>query len=271
MRCLWPLALCLALAGVPATAHGHWPQAPYPGPGALAAAQAFAAARGAAFAVAEPSGRVRGHAADQSFSSASSSKALLMAAELRRLRRGRETLDPTTRTLLRAMITWSDNAAADAIYARVGDHGLAAVARDAGMIGFTPIPGFWGGAQVTAADLARFYIRLGRNLRGPGRPFARRLLAQVISDQRWGLPVGAGPRWRIWFKGGWRPAQEDEEGTSGPATHQAGLLRHASGARVAIAVLSKAEPGATSFGTIAGIAARLLGKPPAPPPAWPAL
>ena len=48
------------------------------------------------------------------------------------------------------MITISDNDAADAIYDRVGDAGLIAVAERAGMTRFT-VAGYWGNAQIAAA------------------------------------------------------------------------------------------------------------------------
>ena len=63
----------------------------------------------------------------------------------------------------------------------------------------------------------------------------------ITSSQRWGIPEGAGRRWDVYFKGGWRPPATEE--TSGPVTHQAALLEHDSGRRVAIAVLTDHSPG----------------------------
>ena len=71
---------------------------------------------------------VRGYDPDNAFSSASVSKALLLAAELRRLRDDGAPLDDATRSLLESMITYSDNDAASAVYARVGDAGMTEVA-----------------------------------------------------------------------------------------------------------------------------------------------
>ena len=104
------------------------------------------------------------------------------------------------------MITYSDNRAADAVYAQVGDEGLEEVARRAGMRDFEPTPGFWGGDQVTAADLARFFFRLEANLPGPHRAYAKGLLARITPVERWGIPQAIGHGWSVWFKGGWRPA-----------------------------------------------------------------
>lgn len=245
-----------------------WPPQPYPEGARIRSAARYAASRGGvAFALFDDWGRLRGYDPDRPYSSASASKALLLAAELRRLRETGEPLDAATRSTLEAMITYSDNDAAGAIYARVGDAGMARVARLAGMRSFSVTPGFWGGAQITAADMARFYFRLGRNLVGPHRAFARRLLAGVTPAQRWGIPAAAGPGWTVWFKGGWRPA--GEEGTSGAVTHQAALLRHRAGTRISLAVLTSYEPSELGgIGAIEGVTRRLLRPPPPAPSAW---
>jgi Beta-lactamase enzyme family len=246
-------------AGDPVAA---WPRVTYPSPGAVREAQRFAAGWGdVAFAVIDPRGGVRGYEADRVYSSASASKALLLAAELRRLKEEGEPLDSSARALLEPMITYSDNDAASGVYARVGDAGLTEVAERAGMRAFEVDPGFWGGAQITAADLARFYFRLERNLVGRHRDYGMGLLSHVTEAQRWGIPAAAGGGWRVWFKGGWRPS--GQEGTTGAVTHQGALLVHRSGQRLAIAVLSNEAPGAGGgFSAIEGVTERLLTKPP---------
>jgi hypothetical protein len=237
-----------------------WPRFNYPSRRALQRAQGFAASRGdVSFAVIDKSIGVRGYDVDTPYSSASVTKALLLAAELRRLEREGLPLDSGTKALLEPMVTYSDNRAADAIYARVGDLGLVEVANRAGMDGFEPVPGFWGGAGVTAADLARFFYRLERNLPGPHRAYAMRLLAGIAPVERWGIPEAIGRGWSIWFKGGWRPPGRED--TSGPVTHQAALLEHRNGERLALAVLSD-EPPALGFGAIEGVAEGLLAEPP---------
>jgi hypothetical protein len=158
------------------------------------------------------------------------------------------------------MITVSDNGAASAIYARVGDAGMEQVARTAGMRSFDAIPGYWGGAQVTAADLARFFFRLDHNLAGPHRDFGERLLQDITSTQRWGIPAAVPGRWSVYFKGGWRPSATTE--TSGPVTHQAALLRDGDGRRVGLAVLTDLSPGSSSYAVLEGITERLLRDPP---------
>ena len=205
-----------------------WPRQVYPSTRSLRRAEDFAAGRGdVSFALIDSSRGLRGYDADRQFSSASVSKALLLAAELRRLDREHLPLDVETKSLLRPMVTYSDNRAADAVYAEVGDEGLEEVARRAGMSEFEPTPGFRGGDKITAADMARFFYRLDANLPGPHRAYAKRLLARIAPVERWGIPVAAGRGWRVWFKGGWRPRGQKD--TSGEVTHQAGLLEHRGG------------------------------------------
>jgi beta-lactamase class A len=241
--------------------HKVWPRAVYPPPGAVRRAQSFAAAQGdVSFAVIDRSLGIRGYDYDRQLSSASVSKALLLAAELRRLERDGLPLDGGTKALLEPMITYSDNRAADAVYAQVGDMGLEEVAERAGMRNFEPVPGYWGGDQITAADIARFFYRLEANLSSRHRRYAMRLLARITPLESWGIPQGVGHGWSVWFKGGWRPPGEKEN--SGPVTHQAALLEHRRGERVALAVLTNEPPGGSSFGTIQGIAERLLSSTP---------
>lgn len=260
-----------AIAAAGATARDWWPAFRYPSANQLERATAFARSRGGpvAFAVLRRRSHVRGYEVDLPFSSASASKVLLLAAELRRLRDAGVSLDAATRQTLTAMISYSDNDAADEIYARVGDAGMADVAERAGMGSFAAVPGYWGGAQITAADLARFYLHLRRNLVQPYRRFGLRVLETIAEEQRWGIPQAAGRGWRIWFKGGWRPYELQE--TSGPVTHQGALLRYRKGQELALAVLTAEPPGTYGgYAAVEGVARRLLRPPPAGPRRWPA-
>jgi beta-lactamase class A len=201
------------------------------------------------FAVLNSQGKLRGRTVDRLYSAASTVKAMLLAAEVERLERESLPLDSETDSLLEAMITYSDNDAADSIYPRVGDAGMFAVARSAGMTEFTEA-GHWGNAQISAADLARFYSRLDELMAGPHREYALGLLGSVTPDQSWGIPAAARPEWAVRFKGGWLP----ERGL----VHQAGELRD--GERLlSIAVLTDAQP-SFEYGTetVRGIAERLL-------------
>jgi beta-lactamase class A len=213
----------------------------------------FARRRGGqvSIAVVDTWGRVRGRDGGRRYVSASVVKALLLAAELRRLERDSLALDSGTRELLTAMITHSDNDAADTVYARVGDPGLLEIARTAGMRRFS-VNGYWANAQVTAADLARFFSRLPRLLPRRHRRTALHLLAAIQRDQRWGVPRAAGARWRVCFKGGWRATGRGE------LVHQAAWLRGEDRA-LAIAILTDAQPSRPfAIHTVRGIADRLL-------------
>jgi beta-lactamase class A len=246
-----------------------WPRVAYPSRAAIHRAERFASGRGdVSFAVIDPSIGLQGYDPERQFSSASASKALLLAAELRRLKDEHERLDPETTDLLEPMVTYSDNRAADAIYARVGDAGLEEVARRAGMRDFEVTPGFWGGDRITAADMARFFYRLDHNLAGPFRDYGKRLLARITSVERWGIPQAVGRGWSVWFKGGWRPPGQKD--TSGAVTHQAALLEHRGGERLALAVLTEEPPGeGGGFSAIEGVTSRLLASQPPHRSGWP--
>jgi hypothetical protein len=158
---------------------------------------------------------------------------------------------PGERALLDPMIRISDNDAASAIFAFVGEPGLAELGRAAGMTDLATHP-FWGETGISAADQARFFAQLDRLLPARFATFARDLLAGVVPDQSWGIPaVGRPAGFAVLFKGGWR------EGI----VHQAALLEGPRG-RFALAVLSDGNPSAVyGIETIAGVTAALAGPP----------
>lgn len=241
---------------IPRPSAGAWPGRAYPGRAELARARAYGVRRSGAvsFALLEPVKGLRGLRPHRRYFSASITKAPLLVAELRRLRDAGEPLDPSTRQLLIAMVTASDNDAADAIYARVGDPGLLSVARLARMPEFDAA-GHWSIALLSAADMVRFFAAYRRLTPGRYRPFASRLFRSVIPVQRWGIPQAAQRRWRVETKGGWRPE------SYGHLVHQAALLRHGP-RRLALAVMTTAQP-SLAYGTetIRGVARRLLSAP----------
>ena len=169
------------------------------------------------------------------------------------------------------MITISDNGAADTIYNRVGDAGLNAAAKRAGMTQFT-VAGYWGNAQIAAGDMARFFGDLDRQFPRRFREYAKGLLGSITESQRWGVPAVAGDRWAVRIKGGWLPDHA--------LVHQAAELREREGARsLAIVVLTDEQPSFTygvetvegspracSVGTVALRSARSGSKPTPPPP-----
>lgn len=225
-----------------------------PSAAAIRRAWRFAKRRGGrvSLAVVDTYGRLRGRDARRRYPSASVVKALLLAAELRRLRAEGVPLDETTAGLIKAMVVESDNDSADAIYARVGDPGLREVAERAGLRRFE-VAVSWGYAQVTAADMARFFSRVRALLPRPHRRTGMGLLASITAEQRWGIPKAAGRHWKVHFKGGWRETGEGE------LVHQAALLRGKDGREMAIAVLTDAQPSRPyAIHTVRGVAGRLL-------------
>jgi Beta-lactamase enzyme family len=204
------------------------------------------------FAVIDSRGRLRGHDMERLYPGASVVKAMILAAELRRLAAEGAPIDDGTDALLSAMIRYSDNEAADAVYARVGDEGMHAVAERAGMTGFT-IAGYWGNAQITAGDMARFFAELDDLVPREHVGYAQSLLASVIPSQSWGIPVAAGDEWAARFKGGWLPDKA--------LVHQAAEVRERGGPRqISMAILTDEQP-SHEYGveTVEGVAARLLG------------
>lgn len=169
----------------------------------------------------------------------------MLVAALRRA--GGERLGEADRRLLRPMITTSDNDAAGAVYSRVGGEGLRRVARAAGMRRFADV-GHWAGARITAADQARFFLRIDRLVPAAHRRYARKLLSSIVTSQRWGIPRAARhARAKVFFKGGWRNG----------ITHQVALLER--GRRLALAVLTSNSPSmAYAEETIERIASRVL-------------
>jgi len=208
----------------------------FPGPAALDRARRFARAREGevAFAVADDHGGISGLDVHRPFPSASLSKAMILVAYLRGL--AAEDAEPSESDLLTLgyMIRLSDNASADIVYSRVGDEGLMRLARRAGMKGFA-VSGDWANATVTPADQARFFLAIDRLVPRRFRELTRDLLETVSELQSWGIPVDARPRWRVFFKGGWRPEEDGE------MVHQAALLEQGP-RRVAIAVMTTAGP-----------------------------
>lgn len=221
-----------ALSLEPPKAGPAWPDR-----GAVANAEEIAEERKGlvSFAAIGPNGREVGFAPDRQFFSASVSKAMLLVAELRRLRRGGLPLDESTRSTLTQMITLSDNVAADAIYARVGDAGLNEVAKSAGMTQFEGDVGHWSNVQFSAHDLALFMSKLDGLLDLPGGEAGSEMLASVIPSQAWGIPQATRDDARVRFKGGWRPTD------TGELVHQAARV-DVGGKSYSVAVLTDGNP-----------------------------
>jgi hypothetical protein len=177
---------------------------------------------------------------------------MLLVAYVRRPDVRRRRLGGSEKRLLAPMIRRSDNATASAIYTRVGDGGLARLARRAGMRRFRPGGPVWGLSQITARDQARFMYRVDRLIPRRHRGYAMNLLATVIRRQRWGMPGAQPSGFRIHFKGGFIPE------AAGWKIHQVALLRDG-GRRLSLAVLTRFDP-TLGYGarTIRGVTRRLF-------------
>jgi hypothetical protein len=224
---------------------GTAPAPPLTTRGQLRRARRWAAARqgDVTFAVLDDRRRLRGEGLDVQRPAASLSKAMLLIAVLR----SGEELDPATTATLKAMVTVSDNDAADLVYGRVGTPGLLDVAQAAGMKHFAG--GYWAQARVTAADQARLFYRLDGLTPRRHRAVARKLLASIVPWQSWGIAaVARRAGLRVWFKGGWRT----------DVVHQAALVE-GHGRRAAIAILTRGSPSFEyATATVEGVARRLL-------------
>jgi D-alanyl-D-alanine dipeptidase len=234
------------------TMSGRALPARFPPTARIRAARRWLAARGAtnSWSLIDSWGRLHGFAPHRTYVSASLVKAMLLVAYLRGI--GKRAPDAGERASLGPMITVSSNEAADTIYYRVGDAALYRLARLAGMKSFS-VAGYWGNAQFSAEDQARFFNRIDRLVPKASRPYARGLLSSIASYQRWGFArYSRAAGFRTFFKGGWR-------GTgAGQLVHEAALFERGD-TRISMAVLTDGNP-SHEYGTetLRGVAQRLF-------------
>jgi beta-lactamase class A len=242
-------AALLALLIASTAAQAQTPP-PYPWDKRVESASVYARLRNGrvAFAVVDPSGRVRGRDIHERHRSASVVKAMLLVAYLDRV--GGRPLDRRDKALLRPMITRSDNGAATRVRNIVGNAGLVRLARRVRMKDFATARS-WGSTQISPYDQTRLFWGIDSYLPARHRGYARALLANVIPSQRWGLPPALPTGWRIYFKGGWVPPR---------LVNQVGVLERGD-AHIAIAVFTDGDP-SFRYGqqTITGVGRRLLAR-----------
>ena len=168
---------------------------------------------------------------------------MLMVADLNRAH--------PDKTLLKPMITRSDNAAASRVLGIVGTTGLRKVARRAGMTRFTPVTPIWGNSRVTASDQSRFFLTIDTLIPERNRTYGMKLLASIVPSQRWGIGRVAPHGWKLYFKGGWGSG-------TGRVDHQVALLTRGD-QRVSIAMMTYGD-GTHAYGkeALRGLAKRLL-------------
>ncbi len=239
---LLPLALAApaTAAAAPAPAARPAPAAAHPAPEQLCgsaahpalaarlAADIGAALRGRTDTVAltvrdQVSGVTCALHATRHFDSASVVKATVMAAVLRRAQEQRRELTAWEASELRAMITYSDNDAATALWEDLGRARFAAFLGLAGMTATVPgYADYWGLTQITATDEMRLLDVLTDRqdvLSAHWRSYALELMAEVVADQRWGTPYGAPAGVTAHNKNGWLP-----RATRGWRVHSLGVL-----------------------------------------------
>jgi hypothetical protein len=195
--------------------------------------------------------RFYGYRPDHVVPSASVLKAMLLVAYLNRPSVSHRQLNGSDFALITPMIERSDNSAATAVRNIVGDAGLDALARRAGMRRFATNP-TWGLSQITADDQTRFFLHIDRFVVARHRPVTLGLLSHVTPSQRWGIgQVRLHRGWQLYFKGGWGSG-------TGAVDHQVALLVHGCD-RLSVAVMTLGD-GTHDYGkeTLRAIFARLL-------------
>jgi hypothetical protein len=227
----------------------------YPSSRRVIAASRYLARRAGthAFAVVDDRGRLAGVEVHRRFHSASVVKSMLLVAYLQMLAARHRPLGRADRALLYPMIHSSENEAASAVLAIVGEAALDRVAREAHMSDYEAGGAFWGFTEVSAADLARFFYHQDAIIPRRYVGYARWLLSTIEPAESWGIPAVARPEFQVFFKGGWLPEFE------GLVNQVARLER---GKIVfALAVLTIHDP-SMEYGeqTIEGVTARLLGR-----------
>ncbi|HUY50141.1 MAG TPA: serine hydrolase [Streptosporangiaceae bacterium] len=147
------------------------------------------------------------------FDSASVVKVTILGALLRVAMNQHRHLTQREVTLTTRMITESDNNAASALWAQVGQarlqHFLDLAKMTQTRLG---ADGYWGLTQITAHDESLLLNLLeypNSVLDTPSRNYALGLMARVIPAQRWGVPAGAPTDLTVHVKNGWLPLATD--------------------------------------------------------------
>jgi hypothetical protein len=228
----------------------------YPSPGAISAAARFLATRAGrtSFAVVDSQGRLSGVRLHEHFQTASVVKVMMLVAFLQMRDDEHRGLSSADFSLLYPMIHVSDNSAASAVLAIIGNGALARVARESGMTDYARAVGWWAFTQTSAADQARFFFALERLIPPRFYGYARGLLSGIEPSQSWGIPPVARPRWQVFFKTGQLPSEG--------LFNEVGRLERP-GVTFTIAVLTTGDP-SMEYGeqTIQGVAGALLSRSP---------
>jgi beta-lactamase class A len=143
------------------------------------------------------------------FYSASTVKATILAALLRKAGQQHRGLTAKEKTEARSMILVSDNNAATYLWNDVGMSWLQHFLNLAHMTHTTlGTGGFWGLTLETAADeslLLQLLVNPNPVLTPSDRSYELSLMASVVASQRWGTPAGVPAGFTVHVKNGWLP------------------------------------------------------------------
>jgi hypothetical protein len=176
------------------------------------------------------------------FYSASVVKAMLLECYLRDPEVRDRALTGSERARLGAMITRSDDDAANWAYGAIRRSCLPRLARQVGMSRFET-GSIWGLSRITPYGTANLFFRIDQRIPRRHRGDAVRWLRGIVPAQRWGLAREAivPPGMTIAFKGGFAGVR----GLGMTISQGALLTTDGGGPRLAIAVLSNGNPSAS--------------------------
>jgi len=143
------------------------------------------------------------------FVTASIMKVDILTGLLLQRQRAHHGLSSGERALAARMIRFSDNSAADALYARAGrGAGITRSNRLLGLRQTIPYPTRWGASSTSPADQVRLLREIatgGGPLNAANRHYILGLMGSVSAGQDWGVPAAARTGDRVAVKNGWTP------------------------------------------------------------------
>ncbi|MDX6742627.1 serine hydrolase [Actinocorallia sp. A-T 12471] len=144
------------------------------------------------------------------YDTASTVKVAVVAALLQTAQKQKRKLTAREKSLARAAITRSDNNATSTLWAQLGRARMQRLLDDVGMKATALGPTtYWGLTRTTAYDQLRLLRVLTRDrddvLNAASRRYLLGLMADTVSNQRWGTPAGAPSGAKVHVKNGWLP------------------------------------------------------------------
>ncbi|MBO2452133.1 serine hydrolase [Actinomadura barringtoniae] len=141
------------------------------------------------------------------FVTASIMKVDILTGLLLQRQRAHDGLSSGERALAARMIRYSDNSAADALYAKAGrGAGISRTNRLLGLRQTVPYPTRWGASSTSPADQVRLLRKIATGdgpLNAANRHYILGLMGSVSAGQDWGVPAAARPGDRVAVKNGW--------------------------------------------------------------------